>query len=833
MITDRKCRMIPKLGRFSGALLAITACSTLAPAQGVKLVHHPRQTESDMQGRPRIVVEDADGQDGTAQAAIPGKSTAGGTICSFYSYARPAGIYRVTWRVKVDDNTITDSVFSANTGGGKITLKGTDFKESNTFQDFSYTAEKGEGGFFGVGSNWPGKGRVHVDSITVTSEKLFTELEVLNKSGGLPLPEVWILPKPNPPRLHIGKGLWWDYFHLGEVMAEMGGAFPTSSYYSRGQYGTSLDGFPNTWQQLSSHNLVILANIDAPALQARGRALLEEYVKNGGGLLILGGPFAFQRGGYRHTALDRMLPCDLVGDNRLKADNLIWKPTDEAAKWFPKNLKWELSPRAFYYHPMRPRPTSTVLVEADGHPVVAVIPYGKGRVGVVAATVEGDPQEQLAFWEWGDLPRLLAAVSSWVMANPKEVKAQPMDEKDRRDLEALAMPAQEDKQAEMERQLRQLLLKCRDKPFARELLSTVANSEGDPDHGFVKNIAATVLPFVDESFKEEIETLLDSSTTGKSELGLRILGSCGVAHAQETLAKFLEKGASAFSSGEPNDLLNPAAGAGLSAELDMAANGRLKLAAVLAFGDLGDADAIKLLSNITREFSRKRQTNTEIDLVPDLNENIYQQSLASRCRLGDPKAVGPFLDAILQNALEIEDFQNALQVMLVNKDDKLLISMREIGQIRIPVLNRRLSFCADLMRKMPGALSLEFAQEFAQRNHPLLTEFAFAALTPNENRKLTNQMAAGMMPLVKQGTLNDLRMLGLKYILASEEEQIKSELLKTLTELAGSTPDSALFAIRATTQLDRATCSKILKLAAQHQSNEVQRLARLYAPLVP
>ncbi|MDP6507266.1 MAG: hypothetical protein QF886_26800, partial [Planctomycetota bacterium] len=288
----------------------------------------------------------------------------------------------------------------------------------------------------------------------------------------------------------------------------------------------------------------------------------------------------------------------------------------------------------------------------------------------------------------------------------------------------------------------------------------------------------------------------------------------------------------ALSSGEPDEILGAAAGPGLSAELDMAANGRLKLAAVLALGDLGAQSTIKALRRATNEFSKKRQQNTEVDLVPDLNENVYQQSLASRCRLGDSKAVGPFLDALLKNALEIEEFENALQVMLVNKDDKRLLSMREIGRIRIPVLRRRLALCADLMRRMPGKLSPEFAKEFARRNHALLTEFAFAALTPNEHRKLTNLMAAGMMPLIKQGTLDELRMLGLKYILASGDATLKQELFEALAESAGSSPDSAIFAIRATTQLERAICSKILNIAAEHQSNKVRRLAGLYAPLV-
>ncbi|MDP6504730.1 MAG: hypothetical protein QF886_13990, partial [Planctomycetota bacterium] len=135
---------------LASKILLFSMLSGLASSQGVKLVHHPRQTKPDLQGRPRIVVEDADAKHGTAQAAVPGKSKPGGTICSFYSYARPAGIYRVTWRVKVDDNTIAGNVFSAGTGRGKIVLKGTNFKKPKTFQEFSYTAQKGEGGFFAV-----------------------------------------------------------------------------------------------------------------------------------------------------------------------------------------------------------------------------------------------------------------------------------------------------------------------------------------------------------------------------------------------------------------------------------------------------------------------------------------------------------------------------------------------------------------------------------------------------------------------------------------------------------------------------------------------------------
>lgn len=208
-----------KIGVFAAAVVLAVA---LTAADGVELTHHPRQTKPHFKGHPRFVVEDPDAHGGSAQAAIPGKSDPGGVICSFYSYARPAGRYRITWRVKVDDNTIDDVVFSASTGGGgrgfargSIKVKGTDFKQAGLYQEFSYTAEKNEAGFFGVSASWPGKGRVLIDRVRVVSEKLFTDRDLLERAGGMELPDEWILPHPSPPAHTHGQGavvgfLWFE-----------------------------------------------------------------------------------------------------------------------------------------------------------------------------------------------------------------------------------------------------------------------------------------------------------------------------------------------------------------------------------------------------------------------------------------------------------------------------------------------------------------------------------------------------------------------------------------------------------------------------------------------
>jgi len=807
-----------------------------ALASEVRLVHHPRQTNPDFNGNPRMIVKDADAKHGTAQAAIPGKSKPGGPICSFYSYARPAGIYRVTWRVKVDDNTIDKPVFRASTGKGSIALKGTDFEKSNVYQEFSYTAEKGEGGFFGVGARWPGKGTVHVDRITVVSEKLYTEREMLEKKGGLKLPDFWSFPAPTPPRIHIAKGLWWDFFGVSEAISELGGAFVSVSYHGKGQWGTSLRYFPSSWQGMMGHNVVILANVDAAALRARGRLLIEVFVTNGGALLVLGGPFAFKRGGYQHTALEKLLPCQMVGRGRQKAEGgFIMKPTDAAKEILPDDLSWQLDPRLYYYHTLEAKPEARVLVTAEEKPIVATWETGKGRVAVIAATAEGmSGPDQLAFWEWGDMPRLVAAVCQWLVSIPRDEKPVVMDEEARKQLEKLAMPNPGEKESDRQRLLAKLLLKCRDKTFAREILSTVNNAESDPSRRFVEAVSRTVRPFVDEEFSEEAEALIESGVTGKAALGLRILGLCRSEDAGGTLACFLEKGTDAFSAGgDVDDLLGTGGGLSVDAGLEIGANERLKLAAVFGLGDLGDRDYLRPLQKATREFSKKRQLLTEATDVPDLNESTYQQSLAARCRLGDPKAAGPFLDAILRNEEEVEQFLNAFDVMLVNKDDKKLMNMRKVGRIRLPILHRRQVLCMKMLRKVPYSLAGQFAKELAKRSHPILTSFGFAALSPSADRELTADVAKSMLPLISDCRIAELRRFTCRLVLDLQDPGATAQLTEMLAEVAADTdPVSARFALRAVSRLQQKDRVPVISAGMKHPDEKIRRLARLSLPLL-
>ncbi|HEY4106645.1 MAG TPA: glutamine amidotransferase, partial [Polyangiaceae bacterium] len=70
-------------------------------------------------------------------------------------------------------------------------------------------------------------------------------------------------------------------------------------------------------EHLPSFDAVILQDIDAVTYKlARHLPALENYVRSGGGLIMVGGPSAFAGGGYAHSPLERVLPVELRTDER-------------------------------------------------------------------------------------------------------------------------------------------------------------------------------------------------------------------------------------------------------------------------------------------------------------------------------------------------------------------------------------------------------------------------------------------------------------------------------------------------------------------------------------
>lgn len=166
------------------------------------------------------------------------------------------------------------------------------------------------------------------------------------------------------------------------------GANPAEMYLAK--------GFPTTREQLFAFKAVILGDVEAACFTPEQLALLEEFVKDrGGGLLMLGGVNSFGLGKYAGTPVAQMLPVIISANDGAYADqeytaqpapesfaHMVMRlaEDDEASR-----LLWQQMPPLMGITPVRGvKKGATALLtqkQADGGRVVlAVQNYGQGRV---------------------------------------------------------------------------------------------------------------------------------------------------------------------------------------------------------------------------------------------------------------------------------------------------------------------------------------------------------------------------------------------------------------------------------------------------------------------
>ena len=145
--------------------------------------------------------------------------------------------------------------------------------------------------------------------------------------------------------------------------------------------------------------------------------LIEEYVMNGGGLVMIGGYLTFQgidaKARYQGTAVEDVLPVVLEsGDDRSEQPQGI-KPLviDESHPIVSGvGSDW---PILLGYNRVAPKTDSTVIVQVGEDPLIVAGSIGKGRS--VAFTSDCGPHwAPPAFVEWSGYARLWQQIVGWV-----------------------------------------------------------------------------------------------------------------------------------------------------------------------------------------------------------------------------------------------------------------------------------------------------------------------------------------------------------------------------------------------------------------------------------
>lgn len=481
----------------------------------------------------------------------------------------------------------------------------------------------------------------------------------------------WSFPSATPLQVHVVRGYSYRQYRMEEALAHAGANFVTESTQSdRGisQWGSSsspdagwLRRYDDAAGQAMNHRLIIVGAVGASAF-GKNQQILVDFVRQGGSVLFLCDSSTFGSQSVK-SAFAEMVPLEFPAEGswRLETEQpdepvVLKAGPDCATKELP-NVAADSPPLVFSYYKVKPKPGAKVLLLADEAPVLILGEFGRGKVGVFAATCRGYARDgQLAYWEWDAWPGLLADTLRQLVVASEETP-HGFDAKTRRaivDVKNRAFDlldgADEDGQRQFEELLRRAAMRCHDKRAADFLLQLIAEYPLPLPNDLADVLGQALGPWVDRSSVEHVDALIDSASSGKTVLGLIVLGATRSDGAQSTLETFYATGTprtqagsvSSLGIGDPMEI-----GALMQAEEDAV---QIRRAAVTGLGQLGDPAALPVLKEAIAAYASKGSydADAEPDAIEASHRN-YQNAVMASLLCGDVDAAEPVIDFLLQN----------------------------------------------------------------------------------------------------------------------------------------------------------------------------------------
>lgn len=188
------------------------------------------------------------------------------------------------------------------------------------------------------------------------------------------------------------------------------------------------DAFPSTSSELGAYDVVILSDIGANTLLLPERTavrsertanrleLIAEFVRGGGGLLMVGGYLTFQgiqaKGNYFQSAIDDVLPVSLqASDDRNEQPQGIFPHIDDPAHPILSGLTdW---PHFLGYNKSILRPEAHAVASFGDHPFIATREVKRGRSAIFSSDC-GPHWGPPAFVSWEGYPKLWVNIANWL-----------------------------------------------------------------------------------------------------------------------------------------------------------------------------------------------------------------------------------------------------------------------------------------------------------------------------------------------------------------------------------------------------------------------------------
>lgn len=374
-------------------------------------------------GKWSKIVADPDSTHGTAIASPAGAGR--GIMChsAYFTGARP-GLYRAVLRCKVTDIRRKESPGYLDVDSQFASIRAllrlwpSQFAVAETYQDFSVDFFLRTPGYWDFRLYTDGNQTFTADTVRVFPLAFLSDRQLLDiypgSDGTVP---AGLKPKrAGPLSVLLVAGLMYDYWGIESAVRLTGlRAELACVWVSKGR-SQRFQEFPGTPEDLFRFDLICLCNVDVTCLTLRRKRMIVEYVRRGGGLVVLGGHQSLDRGGMGGSLLDDVLP---VACPRQTVQPLVHFPTGAPLLKsddhpVTRSLDGSAGPRCFWMHDVPARPGAATLLHVAGKPAVVVGRFGRGRVACVLLTCMGDPAPgKMPFWQWAGWVVLLRDLCRW------------------------------------------------------------------------------------------------------------------------------------------------------------------------------------------------------------------------------------------------------------------------------------------------------------------------------------------------------------------------------------------------------------------------------------
>ena len=230
-------------------------------------------------------------------------------------------------------------------------------------------------------------------------------------------PDRIALQHASPPRILFIRGLWAEFQGIDEALKQLGDVTVVDGWMKKTALGETAGNFPASYEDLLAYDVIILGNVSGPMISGVGQEMLADYLKAGGGVLMLSGDRTYGQGGFSNTNFTRLMPvvCGQESDyGPLKT------PSRLAVKGnHPVTRGCALTADAvvLYTHTLKASAQAvTAVALEDGTPAVILSGDDACRFAAVAVLPFGEaPAGKRLYYQSQEWQTLMANTLKWLM----------------------------------------------------------------------------------------------------------------------------------------------------------------------------------------------------------------------------------------------------------------------------------------------------------------------------------------------------------------------------------------------------------------------------------